>query len=123
MVLPQRLSMSNAPRVLVSNLVLAALCLWGTAWPSLQKTAVRTRVLFIGNSLTTANDLPGLVAALFVAAGGQTIECRTVAFAGYSLEDHWEPRRRAARDRVGRVVNRRAAAGTVGAAGIAGPAA
>ena len=58
----------------VSSLVLAVLCLCGTAWASLEKTAARTRVLFIGNSLTTANDLPGLVAALFGAAGGGPIE-------------------------------------------------
>src|SRR6266850_4072585 len=81
--------MSNAPRVVVSSVVLAALCVCGLAWASSEKTAVRTRVLFIGNSLTTANDLPGVVAALFVAAGGDPIECRTVAFPGYSLEDNW----------------------------------
>jgi len=46
-------------------------------------------VLFIGNSLTTANDLPGLVEKLSAAGGGQPIACRTVAFPGYSLEDHW----------------------------------
>ena len=64
-------------------------CLCGTTWASLQNNAARTRVLFVGNSLTTANDLPGVVAAMFVAAGGDRIECRTVAFPNYSLEDHW----------------------------------
>lgn len=47
-----------------------------------------TRVLFIGNSLTTVNDVPGLVARL-AAASNQRFEYRTVAFDGYSLEDHW----------------------------------
>jgi len=46
------------------------------------------RVLFIGNSLTTVNDVPGLVARL-AAASHQRFDYRTVAFDGYSLEDHW----------------------------------
>jgi hypothetical protein len=47
------------------------------------------RVLFVGNSLTAANDLPGLVSGLSNAAGGPRLECRSVAFPDYSLEDHW----------------------------------
>jgi hypothetical protein len=50
--------------------------------------AAPARILFIGNSLTTVNDVPGLVEALSVAAGGR-LECHSVAFDGYSLEDHW----------------------------------
>jgi hypothetical protein len=46
------------------------------------------RVLFVGNSLTATNDLPGRVAAL-AAAGGRTLEYREVTFGGFSLEDHW----------------------------------
>jgi hypothetical protein len=46
------------------------------------------RVLFIGNSLTTVNNVPDLVARL-AAAAGQPFQHRTVAFDGYSLEDHW----------------------------------
>jgi hypothetical protein len=46
------------------------------------------RVLFIGNSLTSVNDVPGLVEALSI-AGRRRIVCKTVAFGGYSLEDHW----------------------------------
>ena len=46
------------------------------------------RVLFIGNSLTRANNLPGVVAAMS-AAVGQPLECERVTFEGYSLEDHW----------------------------------
>jgi hypothetical protein len=46
------------------------------------------RVLFIGNSLTRANNLPGMVAAM-TAAVGQPLECESVTFDGYSLEDHW----------------------------------
>jgi hypothetical protein len=47
------------------------------------------RVLFIGNSLTFANDLPGLVSALSNASAGPRIQCRSVAFPDFSLEDHW----------------------------------
>jgi hypothetical protein len=46
------------------------------------------KVLFIGNSLTAANDLPAMVEALGK-ANGQPIVTRTVAYANYSLEDHW----------------------------------
>ena len=48
------------------------------------------RVLFIGNSLTAANDLPGLVQALSAAGGAIRLECRAVTFPGYSLDDHWQ---------------------------------
>src|SRR4051812_1629010 len=46
------------------------------------------RVLFIGNSLTTVNDVPGIVEALSK-GGERRLISRTVAFDGYSLEDHW----------------------------------
>ena len=46
------------------------------------------RVLFIGNSLTAANDLPATVAALAAAAGSR-IEYTVVAKPDFSLEDHW----------------------------------
>src|SRR4051794_12129058 len=47
--------------------------------------AATLRVLFVGNSLTAANDLPAVVASL--SRGG--IVYRTVAPGGVSLEDHW----------------------------------
>jgi hypothetical protein len=47
------------------------------------------RVLFIGNSLTDANDLPKMVEHLAAAVGEATISTESVAFGGYSLEDHW----------------------------------
>jgi hypothetical protein len=46
-------------------------------------------ILFIGNSLTAANDVPGLVEALG-RANGRRIVTRTVAYPNYSLEDHWQ---------------------------------
>jgi hypothetical protein len=47
------------------------------------------RVLFVGNSLTAANDLPGTVAALSAAVGSVRIDVGMIAPGGYSLEDHW----------------------------------
>jgi hypothetical protein len=58
-----------------------------------------TRVLFIGNSLTYANDLPALVGAMARSAGRQ-VTCESVAKPDYGLEEHWndgEARRAIAR--------------------------
>jgi hypothetical protein len=46
-------------------------------------------VLFVGNSLTAANDLPGMVAALASAAGVERFRYQEVTSGGASLEDHW----------------------------------
>ena len=57
------------------------------------------RVLFIGNSLTAANDLPAMVQRLAAAAGAR-IEYQAIARPNFSLEDHWndgEARRAIAR--------------------------
>jgi hypothetical protein len=48
------------------------------------------RVLFIGNSLTYANDLPALVAAFAEAGGEKPPVVRSVVAGGFSLEDHWQ---------------------------------
>lgn len=67
----------------------AALVLaWAAAavvWSSAQAP---TRVLFIGNSLTTTNDLPARIGELARDAGRRW-ETSTVAYPSYSLEDHW----------------------------------
>jgi hypothetical protein len=48
-------------------------------------------VLFIGNSYTYGNDLPGLVRALAVEAREpKLIETRTIGIPGATLKDHWE---------------------------------
>ena len=44
--------------------------------------------LFVGNSLTATNDLPGRVAGL-AAAAGRRLEYEEITFGGFSLEDHW----------------------------------
>lgn len=69
--------------VVVATIILAGIgILRGSEQPPAR------RILFIGNSLTSANDVPGLVEALS-ASGGARIDCRVVAFPNYSLEDHW----------------------------------
>ena len=50
--------------------------------------AAATRILFIGNSLTYANDLRQKVCALAAAAGRQAV-CESLARPDFSLEDHW----------------------------------
>jgi hypothetical protein len=47
------------------------------------------RVLFIGNSLTFANDLPHMVERLADAVGRSHITTESVVFGDYSLGDHW----------------------------------
>ena len=49
------------------------------------------RILFVGNSLTYANDLPATVCAL-ARATGKRVVCESVAKPDYSLEDHWNER-------------------------------
>jgi hypothetical protein len=49
------------------------------------------RVLFIGNSLTVANNLPAMIEAVAAQAGLKgRILCRGVAFPNFGLQDHWE---------------------------------
>jgi hypothetical protein len=45
-------------------------------------------VLFIGNSFTARNDLPGLIATL-AGAGGLRLEHRLISAGGASLRRHW----------------------------------
>lgn len=47
------------------------------------------RVLFIGNSLTSVNDLPRTIAAMADSLGEEPLVYRTVAKSNYALEDHY----------------------------------
>jgi hypothetical protein len=47
------------------------------------------RVLFIGNSLTYSNNLPSIIQAMAEANGKKFIH-KSVAYGGFSLEDHWQ---------------------------------
>lgn len=59
--------------------------------PSEPEAADEPLVLFIGNSLTSSNDLPGLFETIAEAAG-HPVDARRITFGGYSLEDHWNTR-------------------------------
>ena len=47
-------------------------------------------VLFIGNSLTYTNDLPGMLEGLFEQGDGGPINAESVTYGGVGLPDHWE---------------------------------
>lgn len=47
------------------------------------------RVLFVGNSLTAWNSMPGMVQALADSAGGRPLRVRSVARNGTALATHW----------------------------------
>jgi len=68
--------------------VVAAVVAFAAALHAQTGAAPARRVLFVGNSLTRANNLPGMVAAMS-AAVGQPLACEPMTFDGYSLEDHW----------------------------------
>lgn len=46
-------------------------------------------ILFVGNSLTYSNDLPGMVVALARMAGDTKLQAASVANPNFALEDHW----------------------------------
>lgn len=70
-------------RLLVTAIAGALLAAAGSAAAS-----AAPRVLFVGNSLTAANDLPAMVADLGAGVGKPlVVEMR--APGGYALEDHW----------------------------------
>ena len=48
----------------------------------------KVRILFIGNSFTARNNLPGLLAQL-AAARGKQVEHRLISAGGASLRNHW----------------------------------
>jgi hypothetical protein len=60
----------------------------GATEPNRDPTAT-FRILFVGNSLTYTNDLPGLLDALADSAGVERTYVESVAYPGFALEDHW----------------------------------
>jgi hypothetical protein len=64
----------------------------GTAGPGssdpVPDPSATTRILFVGNSLTYVNDLPGMVKALADSAGIAGVQTAQVAKPDYALEDH-----------------------------------
>ncbi len=78
--------------MLVCRLLIFALALTGCGAPSTGPSPdpdATFRVLFVGNSLTYVNDLPGMVKALADSAGVERTYIETVAFPDFALEDHW----------------------------------
>lgn len=75
-------------RRLLSLTALVALLGCGSSTEPTFDTDADVRILFIGNSLTFFNDLPGLVASIADVSG---IEVSVIsrANANFSLEDHW----------------------------------
>ena len=57
------------------------------ACPSQERAPACTRVLFIGNSYTTVNDLPGVFASL-ARSGGHRVETTSAAVDGWTLANH-----------------------------------
>ena len=55
--------------------------------PSQERAPACTRVLFIGNSYTTVNDLPGVFASL-ARSGGHRVETKSAAVDGWTLANH-----------------------------------
>jgi hypothetical protein len=73
----------------VAFLLIACLLLPGGT-PQAREPKGQLRVLFIGNSLTYANDLPAIVGALAEASGQGPLIHKSVAFPDVSLEDQWK---------------------------------
>ncbi len=56
--------------------------------PMARTRPTRLSVLFIGNSFTARNDVPGLIGAM-AAARGLRLEHRLISVGGASLRNHW----------------------------------
>jgi hypothetical protein len=69
------------------GLVLLALFAAASALATQNKTL---RVLFIGNSLTYANELPAMVREIARAAGGVRLDVLDVAKPDFGLVEHWQ---------------------------------
>jgi hypothetical protein len=68
------------------------LALWVAADPpppDPEPTPLELRVLFLGNSLTFENDLPGIVEHLVESAGAGPVTVEAEALPDAGLEDHW----------------------------------
>ena len=65
-----------------------ALAACGGGGPAVLGPEGGKRVLFVGNSLTYSNDLPGMVQAM-AAAAGEPLQVASIAEPSFSLEDHW----------------------------------
>jgi hypothetical protein len=87
-------SSQRFPRTIQLALVVGLLLTSESCLPQNSPTALvvppgDVKLLFIGNSLTYFNDLPGMIEGLAAAAGGPSVGTGAVAFPDFALEDHW----------------------------------
>lgn len=69
-------------------LLFLVLCFNAGGQTDLVKTRKITQILFVGNSLTYTNDLPGLVAVI-AKKNGVKVSTEMIAYPNYAIEDHW----------------------------------
>jgi hypothetical protein len=72
---------------MLRRIALLVVVLFAVPCTTFAETPAPLRLLFVGNSLTYANDLPAMVARLG-ALDGRRLETRTVAEPNFSLDDH-----------------------------------
>lgn len=80
-------SLVRATLLLVA--VVASACIGAPAGPKPGFQGEGDRILFIGNSHTYVNDVPGLVQAFADSAGARHISTASIANPGYALIDHY----------------------------------
>src|SRR5690349_2303266 len=76
-------------KICVLGFAVLACALVGATEVKAQRQKDEVRVLFVGNSLTYANDLPPIGGALADAAKQPRFVYETVSFAHFSLQAHW----------------------------------
>ncbi len=81
----------RSPRLASAALLLLVAACLPTLGPSqaVPRLVGDRRVLFVGNSLTYTNDLPGMVQTLARAAGDTALRTASIAEPDFSLEDHY----------------------------------
>lgn len=71
------------------GLLLLVSCGGGDGDPHQPFTGDQLRVLFVGNSLTNDNDLPGMTAQIAASTDAPPMVVGRVIRSGFSLADHW----------------------------------
>jgi len=80
--------MKNRPAWRLAAITLLTPLLGCTSATDVDLPDADVRILFVGNSLTAANNLPGLVGTIALSAGHSVSTLGLVA-PNYSLEEHW----------------------------------
>lgn len=73
-------------------ILLASVC-YLSAQTKIEDTNKEIRVLFIGNSLTYANEMPRIFEKLFDASSKQKLTVEVLAEPNFGLQDHWEKKK------------------------------